>query len=87
MTSTFTLNFFLSGTFKHSWGTFSQNGLLTFGVFQVSRAKVTWIQFSIALNADLSDQNQLAVVKTSMQLLINCPSSCFAATVTLILCS
>ena len=34
MTSTFTLNFFLSGTLKKSWGTFSQNGLLTFGVFE-----------------------------------------------------
>nr|XP_002124075.1 chloride transport protein 6 isoform X1 [Ciona intestinalis] len=34
MTSTFTLNFFLSGTFDHSWGSFNQNGLLTFGVFQ-----------------------------------------------------
>uniref|UniRef100_H2Z664 Chloride channel protein n=1 Tax=Ciona savignyi TaxID=51511 RepID=H2Z664_CIOSA len=32
MTSTFTLNFFLSGTLDHSWGSFSQSGLLTFGV-------------------------------------------------------
>uniref|UniRef100_H2Z663 Chloride channel protein n=1 Tax=Ciona savignyi TaxID=51511 RepID=H2Z663_CIOSA len=34
MTSTFTLNFFLSGTLDHSWGSFSQSGLLTFGVFE-----------------------------------------------------
>nr|CAB3231581.1 chloride transport protein 6-like [Phallusia mammillata] len=34
MTSTFTLNFFLSGTQHNSWGSFYQNGLLTFGVFQ-----------------------------------------------------
>ncbi|XP_076820121.1 H(+)/Cl(-) exchange transporter 6-like [Clavelina lepadiformis] len=34
MTSTFTLNFFLSGTEYSSWGSFYQNGLLTFGLFQ-----------------------------------------------------
>ena len=36
MTSTFTLNFFLSGVYDNSWGTFNQNGLLTFGTFECS---------------------------------------------------
>ena len=39
MTSAFTLNFFLSATLKKSWGTFSQNGLLTFGVFECPEDK------------------------------------------------
>jgi len=34
MTSTFTLNFFLSGIRTGAWGSFYQSGLLTFGVFQ-----------------------------------------------------
>jgi len=34
MTSTFTLNFFLSGIREGTWGYFDQSGLLTFGVFE-----------------------------------------------------
>nr|XP_039270585.1 chloride transport protein 6-like [Styela clava] len=34
MASTFTLNFLLSGVMDGAWGTFDQNGLLTFGKFE-----------------------------------------------------